>query len=88
MTGAMLVAELFRRAPDTDSEEELWLGCPMLKKVTFQTKRGRKRVILRCALGYALNTPEAVERCRATAGPHQCWQCQEYLAARTLREPS
>jgi len=84
----MLVAELFRRALDTDSEEELWLGCPMLKRVTFQTKRGRKRVTLRCALGYALNTPETVERCRATAGPQQCWQCQEYLAARTLRESS
>jgi len=82
----MLAAKVFRPAPDTDSEEQLWLGCPMLKKVTFQTKRGRKRTVLRCALGYALNSPAAVDRCRETVGPHQCWQCQESLEARLIRD--
>ncbi len=84
----MVETRLFQPAPDTDSEVQLWLGCPMLSKVTYQPKRGRKRVtVMRCALGYALSRVEDIERCRNTPGPHQCWQCQEYLQARLIREP-
>jgi len=88
VTGAMRVADLFQPAPDADSEEQIWLGCPMLKKLTYQPKRGRKRVtVMRCALGYALNTPEAIDRCRQTPGPHRCWQCQEQREAMLIRDP-
>ncbi len=82
----MLAAQLFRPAPDADSEEQLWLGCPLLKRVTYQTKRGRTRTVVRCALGYSLHSSEAVDRCRQTAGPHQCWQCQEFVEARLIHD--
>lgn len=83
----MVQQGLFRRAPDTDSEERLWLGCPMLSKVTYQPKRSHQQItVLRCALGYALKRPEDVERCLNTPGPQQCWQCQEYLETRLIRD--
>lgn len=49
----------------------------MLRQTSVYTK-GTHRQVVRCALGYAIATPEEILFCLEVEGPSQCWHLQPW----------
>lgn len=65
-------------------EEVLRIGCSMLSRIRMRPRNPGAMSLMRCSLGYALQTDDDVARCLAVEGPSTCWKA----AAPSWRVPA